>query len=111
MFGLIFPFSNYTYTLHRLKEIGFWDTNAEAIGEDYHTYFKAFWKTKGNLCGVQTGVPFIQMSLSTGNGYIKDMIARFWQAERHARGIQDVAYNIKMLFEDHFCLRGLLMTF
>lgn len=41
--------------------------------------------------------PFNQVSISTGNGYFKDVAARFWQAERHHQGVADVAWEFKML--------------
>jgi hypothetical protein len=44
-------------------------------------------------------VPFNQVNISTGNGYCADVNARFWQAERHAKGVADVAYCFKMLFQ------------
>ncbi len=61
--------------------------------------------------GVSIGIPFVQTSLSTGKGYIADMKARFWQAERHSRGIQDVAYNIKMAFEAKWSWRGFVIIY
>ena len=36
------------------------------------------------------------------------MKARFWQAERHAKGVADVAYNMKMLFNQPFRLIKLI---
>ena len=30
------------------------------------------------------------------------MLARFWQAERHAQGVADVAYNFKMILTQKF---------
>jgi len=41
-------------------------------------------------------VPFNQLNICTGNGYWEDCKARFWQAERHAKGVADVAYSFKM---------------
>ncbi len=47
VFDLTFPISNYTVSYSLMKRIGFWDTFAYAIGEDFHTAQKAFWKTNG----------------------------------------------------------------
>ena len=30
-----------------MKTIGFWDTCPDAIGEDFHTALKAYWKLNG----------------------------------------------------------------
>ena len=37
------------------------------------------------------------------------MKARFWQAERHAKGVADVAYNMKMLFNQPFRLKNIVV--
>ena len=49
MFSTSFPLSNYSLSYQLVKEIGFWDTCPEAIGEDFHTTIKAFWKKKGDI--------------------------------------------------------------
>jgi hypothetical protein len=33
---------------------------------------------------------------------MEDVLARFWQAERHAQGCADFAYCLKMLFKSKF---------
>ena len=98
-FDLIFPISNYSLSYNLIKSIGFWDTCQDAIGEDFHTNQKAFWKTNGKSFNVPIYVPFNQVNVQTGKGYIQDVEARFWQAERHAQGCADVAYNINMLLK------------
>lgn len=44
LFGISFPLSNYTVSYQLMKQIGFWDTCSDAIGEDYHTVLKTLWK-------------------------------------------------------------------
>jgi hypothetical protein len=39
-----------------------------------------------------------QLCVQTGNGYLEDIKARFWQAERHARGISSLIYAVKQFF-------------
>ena len=95
--NLIFPISNYSISYNLIKRIGFWDTCQDAIGEDFHTNQKAFWKTNGEAFNVPIYVPFNQVNVQTGEGYIQDVEARFWQAERHAQGCADVAYNLQMI--------------
>lgn len=94
-----------------IKSIGFWDTCADAIGEDFHTTIKASWKTKMSVKARPIYVPFNQVNISTGNGYCADVNARFWQAERHAKGVADVAYCFKMLFNQPFKWKNLLVFY
>ena len=102
VFNLTFPLSNYSLSYTLIKRIGFWDTCADAIGEDFHTTQKAFWKTKGEIRTVPIYAPFNQVNIATGKGYVQDVLARFWQAERHAQGVADVAYNFKMILNQKF---------
>ena len=61
-----FPLSNYSVSYSLMKKVGFWDTNHDAIGEDFHTCQKVFWKTEGNALTVPICTPFNQLSLTTG---------------------------------------------
>lgn len=45
VFDITFPISNYTLSYKLIKRVGFWDTCADAIGEDFHMAQKVFWKT------------------------------------------------------------------
>jgi cellulose synthase/poly-beta-1,6-N-acetylglucosamine synthase-like glycosyltransferase len=42
-----FPLSCYSMSFSTLKNMGFFDTNADAIADDYHTAMKAYWKNQG----------------------------------------------------------------
>lgn len=106
-----FPLSNYTLSFNLIKRIGFWDTCADAIGEDFHTTLKAFWKTRGEIETVCIYACLNQVNIQTGKGYFADVEARFWQAERHARGVADVAYNINMLIREPFCFRAFVLAY
>jgi hypothetical protein len=110
-FEAAFPLSNYTLSFNLIKRIGFWDTCPDAIGEDFHTTIKAFWKTNGDVRTVDIHVPFNQVNVQTGNGYLADVMARFWQAERHARGCADAAYVLKMLFTQPFNWRTWIISY
>lgn len=111
VFAASAPLSNYSLSFNLIKRIGFWDTCADAIGEDYHTTIKAFWKTNGDVRTVDLEIPFNQVNVQTGNGYLADVSARFWQAERHARGCADVAYVLKMLFSQPFHWRTSVISY
>jgi hypothetical protein len=58
---------------------------------------KVCWKTQGQAETVPIYVPFNQLNLETGQGYLADIQARFWQAERHSRMFDDIPYTINML--------------
>lgn len=111
IFNLTFPLSNYSLSLSLAKKIGFWDTCADAIGEDFHTTQKAYWKTHGEIITVPIYVPFNQLNIQTDRGYFGDIYARFWQSERHAQGVSDVAYELKMLFSQKFRLKNFLVVY
>jgi hypothetical protein len=57
-----------------------------------------FWKTDGDIDCIPIFVPTNQTNITTGNGYWEDVKARFWQGERHARGLADLAYNLHKMF-------------
>lgn len=111
VFDFTFALSNYTISYKLIKNVGFWDTCADAIGEDFHTCQKVYWKTNGEMKTVPIYVPFNQVNISTGNGYVEDVIARFWQAERHAQGCADLAWSIKMILNSKFRLMNLVIFF
>jgi hypothetical protein len=111
IFNFSFALSNYTLSYSLVKRIGFWDTCADAIGEDLHTTLKAYWKTRGKITCVPIPAPFNQANLETGKGYWENCKAKFWQVERHMRGVIDVAYNFKMLFNQPFKLKNLVVWF
>ncbi len=69
-----------------IKKIGFIDTNADAMCDDYHISNKSLWKTQGQIEIIPIYVFFNMVSLSTGGSLWQDVKARFWQAERHMRG-------------------------
>ena len=63
-----------------IKQVGYWDTCGDAIGEDFHMTIKSFWKTKGNVYTEYIHLPFNQLNVQTGVSYFCDLKARFWQA-------------------------------
>ena len=98
--GFSFAVSNYTVSYDLVKRIGFFDTVEEAIAEDYHFMQKVGWKTQGQAEAVPIYVPLNQLNLETDQGYMADMQARFWQAERHSRMFDDIPYTINMLLKE-----------
>ena len=101
-FKYSFPLSNYSLSLCLARRIGFWDTCSDAIGEDFHTCQKCYWKSAGPFHTRSIYVPFNQLSLQTGQGYLSNIKARFSQSLRHTRGVADAAYCLNMLFKTRF---------
>ena len=63
LFKVSFSLSNYSLSFNLIKRIGWWDTCADAIGEDFHTSEKAFWKTQGKAKGIPIYTPFNQLNV------------------------------------------------
>ena len=80
-----------------IRRVGFWDTVEEAIGEDMHMCLKSVFKSHGEVRTVPIYTPFNQLNIQTGNGYISDVKSKFWQVERHTRGVADIGYCLNMM--------------
>jgi hypothetical protein len=118
--------SNYSISFNAIRKYDYFDTNAEAMCDDYHNSMRMIWKSGGHVRIVPIFVFANMVSLETGRGYWADIYARFWQAERHMRMFLDAAYNFNMLtkepfrwrtfwttltyFENHFISVGLYLT-
>ena len=109
--GITFPLSNYSLSYALAKRIGFWDTCADAIGEDFHTTIKAFWKTGGDIECIPIYASFNQVNVETGKGYLADVEARFWQAERHARGVASFAYCVNQIVKSPWDWRSMYISY
>ena len=70
VFGTGFPLSNYVISFKTIKEIGYWDTIPDAIGEDFHTTIKCFWKRGGDFQVKPIYTMFNLLSVQTGKGYL-----------------------------------------
>ncbi|KAI8976554.1 glycosyl transferase family group 2-domain-containing protein [Pilobolus umbonatus] len=92
--GLCIPCSNYTLSMNLADEVGYWDTDADAVGEDMHMWLKCFWKTKGEARTAPIYVPINLTNVQT-TGYLSNVNARYIQAKRHYNGVADVAYTLK----------------
>ena len=103
------PLSNYTYSYTLLEKIGFLDTNEDAITDDVHTYQKIFWKVDDPINSVPIYTPFNQLSMHTGKGYLEDIKAKFWQIERHGKGINEISYALQMLLKHRPKFRNIIL--
>ncbi|KAI8642632.1 hypothetical protein BD408DRAFT_416252 [Parasitella parasitica] len=95
--GLSFPCSTYSLSMVLAERVGYWDTDADSVGEDMHMMLKCFFKTDGLARCCPIFVPINLTNVQTP-GYVANMHARFVQAKRHYNGIADLAYTLRNSF-------------
>ncbi|GAN11727.1 conserved hypothetical protein [Mucor ambiguus] len=95
--GLSFPCSTYSLSMVLAERVGYWDTDADSVGEDMHMMLKCFFKTDGLARCCPIFVPINLTNVQTP-GYLANMNARFVQAKRHYNGIADLAYTLRNSF-------------
>ncbi|CDS08311.1 hypothetical protein LRAMOSA02259 [Lichtheimia ramosa] len=95
--GISFPCSTYSISQVLAERVGFWDTDADSVGEDMHMMLKCFFKTDGLARCQPIFVPINLTNVQT-NGYLSNMYARFVQASRHYNGVADVSYTLRNAF-------------
>lgn len=88
------PFSNYTFSYNLIKEVGFWDKNAEALAEDMHTLSKLIWRTDGRARSIPIYTSFNQLNLEQPDSNWSNIKGKWNQVLRHAYGIHEVSYNM-----------------
>ena len=89
------PTAVYSLPLLFAEQVGFWDADAAAIGEDLHMYLKCFLYTRGNMNVVTTWSPASQNNVhAEGNDVY---IARYNQGLRHLWGSLDTGYVLRTL--------------
>lgn len=93
------PTSTYSLPLALVEQVGGWDCDYAAIGEDMHMFLKCFFALSGNLrvqviyaaasqCNASSGFPGLR-------GYVSCILARYQQAVRHMWGAMDTGYAIR----------------
>src|ERR1700730_371719 len=55
--GLAFPCSTYSLSMVLAERVGYWDTDADSVGEDLHMWLKCFFKTDGTARSAPIFVP------------------------------------------------------
>ncbi|CAO3585388.1 unnamed protein product [Absidia cylindrospora] len=98
--GLSFPCSTYSLSMMLAERVDYWDTDADAVGEDMHMWLKCFFKTNGQVRTAPIYVPINLTNVQT-EGYLSNVSARYVQAKRHYNGVADVAYTLKNAFTRH----------
>jgi len=86
---------NYSLSYKLLLEVGYWD--ADVIPEDYHIFFKAFYKTRGKVEVEAIYLPLFADAPESETfwGTIKN---QYFQYQRWAWGVSDDPYVIKNFF-------------
>ncbi|KAI8330763.1 hypothetical protein BC941DRAFT_440104 [Chlamydoabsidia padenii] len=92
--GIAFPCSTYSLSMILAERVGYWDTDADSVGEDMHMMLKCFFKTDGLARCAPIFVPINLTNVQT-NGYLSNMHARYVQAKRHYNGVADVSYTLR----------------
>ncbi|OGD71060.1 hypothetical protein A3A84_00940 [Candidatus Collierbacteria bacterium RIFCSPLOWO2_01_FULL_50_23] len=90
-------FSTYTLSWHLLSEIGGWD--ADVIPEDYRIFFKAYFKTGGEVEVEPVFLPILA-DAAESIGFWKTFVNTYEQVKRWAWGASDDAYIIKQYILD-----------
>lgn len=86
---------NYSASLKMIDEIDYWDP--EIIPEDYHIFFKAFYKLKGNLEVEPIYLP-LYADAAEGQNFWSTIVSQYRQFQRWAWGVSDDPYVIKNFF-------------
>lgn len=90
-------FSTYSMSYKLLMEIGNWDT--DVIPEDYRVFFKAYFKTHGEVEVEPIFLP-IFADAAESVGFWKTFVNTYEQVKRWAWGASDDAYIIKQYILD-----------
>ncbi|KAI8974963.1 glycosyl transferase family group 2-domain-containing protein [Pilobolus umbonatus] len=108
--GLCVPCSNYSLSFILADRVGYWDVDADAIGEDMHMWLKCFFKTDGHARTAPIFVP-INLTNVQCDGYMANIHARYVQARRHFQGVADLGYtlrNMMVCYKNRKVQKGLL---
>lgn len=89
-------FSTYSMSLKLLDEVGYWDT--DVIPEDFRMFFKAFFKTQGELKLEPIFLPSSQ-DAAGGAGFKDVFLNTYYQQQRWAWGVSDIPHFIRWAFK------------
>ncbi|EIE83143.1 hypothetical protein RO3G_07848 [Rhizopus delemar RA 99-880] len=98
--GLCVPCSNYSLSFILAERVGYWDVDADAIGEDMHMWLKCFFKTDGYARTAPIYVP-INLTNVQCDGYVANLHARYVQAKRHFQGVADLGYTLRHTLDSY----------
>lgn len=86
---------NYSLSFWLLDHVGYWDPGI--IPEDYHIFFKSFYKTNGRVEVEAIYLPLIA-DAPEGKGFFETVKSQYFQYQRWAWGVSDDPYVIKNYF-------------
>lgn len=86
---------NYSLAFKHLKAVGYWDP--DVIPEDYHIFFKSFYKTKGKTEVEPIYLP-LYADAPIGKNFWATVKNQYFQYQRWAWGVSDDPYVIKNYF-------------
>lgn len=86
---------NYSLSFNLLEKIDFWDP--DVIPEDWHLFFKAFFKTKGKAEVEPIYLP-LSADAAESTSFFKTLKNQYEQFKRWAWGVSDDPYVIKNYF-------------
>jgi cellulose synthase/poly-beta-1,6-N-acetylglucosamine synthase-like glycosyltransferase len=86
---------NYSLSFVLLEKAGYWDV--DVIPEDYHIFFKAFYKTRGKAEVEAIYLPLFA-DAPESESTLKTIINQYRQYQRWAWGVSDDPYVIKNYF-------------
>lgn len=90
-------FSTYTMSWKLMEEVGYWDS--DVIPEDYRIFFKAYFKTAGEVEVEPVFLP-VYMDAAESIGFFRTFVNTYEQVKRWAWGASDDAYIIKRYLLD-----------
>lgn len=101
---VLIPTSVYTIPLALAEDVGGWDGDATAIGEDMHMMVKAYFNSHGRLETLPVYSAASQCNVSSGaprgfHRFADNLLARWKQAVRHMWGSLDFGYAVRCMFK------------
>jgi hypothetical protein len=98
------PTSVYSLPVGLAKDVGGWDGDSTAIGEDMHMLLKCYFNTGGRIDTVPIFSPASQCNISTEytqrwNKTLNAVRGRYQQALRHMWGSLDTGYAVRQAFK------------
>jgi len=90
-----FPLSTYSLSLALADGVGYWD--GDAIAEDWHMFLKCFFRRWGRVSVEPIYLP-VSADAALARGLWRTALNRYEQLKRHAWGVSDVAYAVRMYF-------------
>jgi hypothetical protein len=101
---ILIPTSVYSLPLPLAEQVGGWDGDATAIGEDMHMCIKVYFRSRGRLVTIPILSPASQCNISSAmpRGWLRSadtLRARWRQALRHMWGALDIGYAVRSMGE------------